>query len=65
MKTIHLTDEQAAYLQDVLDFWVDGYGDSYQATLSDPTFDDPEQLLEAVSGLNEQVQLAVEIRELL
>lgn len=65
MVTLTLTDDQAGYLKDVLDFWVDGYGESFQTTMADPTFDEPEQLLEAMSGLNEQVAYAVEIREML
>lgn len=62
MATVNLSEEEAEYLQDILDVWVDGYGDAFQQTIVDPTFDQPEELLEAVAGLHEQVELAVLIR---
>jgi hypothetical protein len=64
-KTITLSDDQVKYLNDIMDNWIEGHEDAFDLTIDDPMFEDAESMLNAVSGLNEQIQQAVRIKAML
>ena len=63
MVTLHLTDDEAQHLKDVLDAWVNGHDDAKDDVTTDPTFEEPEEMLEEVDSLESQFREAIEIRQ--
>jgi hypothetical protein len=62
VRTLVLSDEEANYLSDILDNWIEGHKDAFEMTIDDPTHEDVEDMLDAVSGLDEQVRMAVTMK---
>jgi hypothetical protein len=57
-----LTREEAAYLRDIVDWWLEGYEAATNDVINDRSLDNPEDLLSAVSGMYEHHDLAAKIK---
>jgi hypothetical protein len=62
---LHLSDDQASALSDVLDAWLDGYEEATKQVEEDRTFETPEEYLRAMSGMHEGFDLISSIRGML
>ena len=62
MIPFELAETEAAYLADILDMWIDGHVPAEEFTVQDRLFDTPEELLDAVDGLNDQKNAAIKLR---
>jgi hypothetical protein len=60
---LHLTDSEAEHLAVVLDGWISEFDDATNDTIKDRYFDEPEDLLRAVSGIHNLFSEAVSIRQ--
>jgi hypothetical protein len=62
---VQLSDEQAGYLADVLDWWLEDYDAATNDVIQDRAIQDPEEMLRAVQGMHRIFALATEVKELL
>lgn len=63
MPHLELSPEQAELLVDVIDIWVAGTQAAKELTTDDPTIDSAEQLLDLMSGYDEQLSELNSIRK--
>lgn len=61
-RTVTFTDDEVAYLDDILSMWIDGYADAKETTIVDPAIVEPEDLLILTESLKTQEVDAVMIR---
>lgn len=57
-----LSHEEASYLKDIIDWWLDGFEQATNDVITDPTLESPEQMLELVDGMVETHDLAAIIK---
>lgn len=60
-KLVDLTDEEASFVGDLLDWWAEGYAEAKDLTIGDQNLT-VEGLLDLCSGLDEQVDMCKSIR---
>jgi hypothetical protein len=65
VKTIHLVDEDAGLLDDILDLHITGLKEAKETTISDPTHMQVESLLDSMGSIDEEIVRVSAIRELL
>jgi hypothetical protein len=59
---ISLTDIEAAYLADILDFWIEDREEVNREITQDRTLESPEEMLEAVESMNDLFSMALNIQ---
>ena len=65
MPQVVLTDLDIEILKDILDAWLDGYSPATEQVQDDRSFDEPEEMLEAVGGMIDMHDSIVNIRTML
>jgi hypothetical protein len=60
---LDLSTEEAQYLVDILDFWIDGYEEATTNSLVETPASSVEELLSFVSGMHSRHGMAITIRE--
>jgi hypothetical protein len=63
MVSIHMTDQEADTLMNVLDAWLEGQADCFEDVIKDRSLDTPEMLLQAVLGLDDDHRTLVLLRD--
>lgn len=60
--TVDLDEDEARYLSDVLDIWLDGYEAATVDVQNDRSLDDPEDMLRAIEGMHKHFDLGTSIK---
>jgi hypothetical protein len=63
VRWLQLTEDEAEHLRDVLDTYTEGFEDAREAIIQDRTISDVETALDLVSGIDEDFDRTVRIRE--
>lgn len=61
--TLELTDEEAKFMGDLIDWWEQGIEEAVDLTITDKTIEDWDQLTDLVSGLTGQRTACLSIKE--
>lgn len=57
-----MTDEEASHLGDCLDNWINGMSEARDKTIQDPNLATPDDLLQAVQGIDQMFNVASRLR---
>jgi len=57
-----LSHEEAGYVRDILDWWLDGYEGATNDVINDPSHVSPEEMLEMVDSMVESHDLAAQLK---
>lgn len=57
-----LTDDEASYINDILELWIDGHEEATQEVVDDRSLDTAEDYLQAVEGMHEQYEVALMVK---
>jgi hypothetical protein len=63
MVRLDLTEQMAENLKDIVDCWIGEHDEATSDVEADPTFEEPEDMLDAIDGMHQQYKDAVEIRQ--
>lgn len=61
--TVDITPDEAKVITDVIDIWVLGIAEAKELTTEDPTIDSAEQLLDLMSGYDDDLTLLHSVRQ--
>jgi hypothetical protein len=59
---LEIDDVEAEMLKDILDCWLDGYGEATTDVEQDPMWQEPEQMLEAVTSIGDDHDIVAKLR---
>lgn len=54
---IDLTEKEAQFVSDLIDWWLEGYAEAKAMTTQDKSIEDVDTLLDLMSGLDDGVQM--------
>lgn len=59
---VTLSQEEATYMIDILDWWLDGFEAATNDVIKDPTFEEPEHMLDALDGMVVNHDMAAQLK---